>query len=447
MVVNYSGETFHRLAKAIMIQHSCEYEKALEILGSFSLDLICDNKIHHTQSQQAAFLTAINTGKRAFLGGVTFSMPDQVKCLLPWPGNKPLNQIARELGAKEEKPSGRLKSVRILFGSSENNDGGPAVRLCSSGWTGGFVPSHTKMMVANPVDFALGGVLAAGISVSAAFLFISGLKIDSLDKPRGISLWNPSLNWFDENAWGPKLQFLPKKIWVLGLGHLGQAYLWNLGLLPYKDKPLILLQDYDKLSEANLSAALLSTKNDLSRLKTRICSDWLNARGIQTQITERKFDENTKPVENEPRLALCGFDTALARRHLNRVGFDYVAESGLGGDISDFDTITLHTFPSSKEPQDLWKIDSENPVSEKVIGLLSKKSKNKCGVLEVAQKAISTSFVGAVASSLVISEILRGLHGGTKHEFIMLSLRDHKLKSISSGNYSTELAKNGFLTI
>jgi len=50
----------------------------------------------------------------------------------------------------------------------------------------------------------------------------------------GISLWRSDLHCLDDSAGGPGVTLLPNKFWLLGLGHLGQAYIWNIGLLPFK---------------------------------------------------------------------------------------------------------------------------------------------------------------------------------------------------------------------
>ena len=76
-------DTLNRLAKAIMVKHNVGYEEACAILGKMRLRLICDSSITRSVAMQAALLTAINTGKRAFHGGVFVSMPKHVPCLLP----------------------------------------------------------------------------------------------------------------------------------------------------------------------------------------------------------------------------------------------------------------------------------------------------------------------------------------------------------------------------
>ncbi len=48
---------------------------------------------------------------------------------------------------------------------------------------------------------------------------------------------------------------------------------------------------------------------------------------------------------------------------------------------------------------------------------------DRCGVTLLAGKAVGAPFVGAVAASLVIAEVLRLLHGGPLHQLIDLDLK------------------------
>ena len=159
-------------------------------------------------------------------------------------------------------------------------------------------------------------------------------------------------------------ELLPEKFWMLGLGHLGQAYLWNIAFLPYKDRSKItFLQDTDRMVKANWSAGLLCDDEKLlMNIKTRICSNWLEKKGFKTRIIEKKFDESTKrnDEDEEPLLAICGFDSAKSRVSLEMAGFDLIVEAAVGGTLSTFDCISLHTFPNSeKTPHEIWG-DIEN---------------------------------------------------------------------------------------
>src|ERR1051326_4479862 len=91
---------FDRLAKALMERRGVTYNKARTVLSSLRLGLIAGDDIYKSTSYQAALLTAINSGKRAFRGGVLLSLPPNVPLLLPWPGETALQSVAVQLGAR-----------------------------------------------------------------------------------------------------------------------------------------------------------------------------------------------------------------------------------------------------------------------------------------------------------------------------------------------------------
>jgi hypothetical protein len=92
-------ENYCRLARAVLERFGGSYAQAMETLRQFRLNLICGEEITRAASLQAALLTAVNTGKRAFLGGVSVEMPPHVELLLPWSGAGSLNEIVESLGA------------------------------------------------------------------------------------------------------------------------------------------------------------------------------------------------------------------------------------------------------------------------------------------------------------------------------------------------------------
>src|ERR1017187_9877430 len=91
---------FDRLAKAVMERHHVNYDEARKMLSNLRLGLVAGEQIRESAAHQAAVLTAINIGKRAFRGGVTLSLPPNVPLLLPWPGAESLESVAEALGAK-----------------------------------------------------------------------------------------------------------------------------------------------------------------------------------------------------------------------------------------------------------------------------------------------------------------------------------------------------------
>lgn len=445
---NLSEDNLNRLAKALMQRHSIDYPAALEMLGTFRLNLICTEKLRTSKAMQAALLTAINTGKRAFHGGVFVNMPKAVQCLLPWPGEGTLNQIVLSLGGTLSDAL-QTDDAETLFLGFPSSPYGKGYVLYCCGWRGGIVSSSIVPTFVPGPDFALGGVAAASIGVARCFLRVSGLYFAAEIEQQGISLWRPDLDWLLPEAEGPELEFLPTKFWMLGLGHLGQAYLWNFALLPYENPGGVefMLQDFDEAVSGNYAAGVLCEEANVGRKKTRICSDWLELRHFKTTMIERPFDALTKRSSNEPAIACCGFDKAEPRMILENAGFDLIVECGLGSDAYRFDRLILHTFPeASQKPHEIWKSTPEAQVDGKLVKAL--KQKGDCGIVAetLAKKAIASSFVGALAGSLVVAEILKGLHGGMRCEVIQAHLRHGGLPvvTLSKEDYQLRLARCGF---
>ena len=442
---NLNEDTLNRLVKAIMIKRSLGPNEALIFLSQLKLNLICDKTIAQSCALQAALLTAVNTGKRAFHGGVFVSMPHSVPCLLNWPGNQSLNQIVQGLGGN---PVGLAHSpwTHTLYFGQPSAPVPDSFQLVCSGWRGGVIPAHARFELPDEADFALGGVLAAAFGVGRGFLRLSGLSTRTLESPQGLSLWRPDLDWTSAEAQGPTLEVLPKNLWMLGLGHLGQAYLWSIGLLPYShsDEVRFVLQDFDRLVGGNYSSGLLCEEGNIGTHKTRVCADWVEARGFQTTLVERAFDANTKRTGDEPYIACCGFDAAEPRCLLESAGFELVVECALGADVDRFDRVILHTFPeASKAAAQIWADVPEAKLDRKLVDAF--KTEGDCGILAetLARKSIATAFVGAFAGALTAGELLRAFNGGVRCELIQAHMRhdSHPGVVVKSENYMNRVAR------
>jgi hypothetical protein len=440
---------FDRLAKAVMERHHVNYDEARKMLSNLRLGLIAGEHIRESAAHQAAVLTAINTGKRAFSGGVTLSLQPNVPLLLPWPGETTLQSAAERLGATVTNHVVDADHV-ITFDNANGNASG--LRVVCDGWRGGIIPPGDDTTFCPGPDFALGGILASGIAVAQTFLTASGINNRESVAPRGFSLWRPDQSWLSHEAVGPSIEMLPAKLWLLGLGHLGQAYAWTIGLLgcPSKQTITLYLQDYDLSESANWSAGLLCEGTNIGDMKTRITSRWLEQRGFATRIIERPFNENTCCGTGEPRVAMCGFDNAESRRLLELAGYDLIVDAALGGDVNRFDRIVLRTFPdASDKASEIYKSASREstPLAPELFDI----EKESCGILfeNLAGKAVSSSFVGATASAFAIAEVLKALHGGTRCGFINVHLRDLSEVAIAllDEQYQRRVAKNGFVNV
>ena len=175
--------------------------------------------------------------------------------------------------------------------------------------------------------------------------------------------------------------------------------------------------------------------------KTRAMAAWAKRRGFSSAIQERLFDARMSRRSEEPAAALCGLDNGLGRQALDRVGFDFIVEAGLGRGHRDFRSLRLHTLPGSRTAANIWRTQGEDqsvsdqPAYEK---MLKSGELDKCGVTLLAGKAVGAPFVGAVAACLAVSELLRLLHGGTVFELIDVDLKfpEHRLVVSNSMDFT-----------
>jgi hypothetical protein len=298
------------------------------------------------------------------------------------------------------------------------------------------------------------GGVAAAFAINETFLHLSGDTPSAGRRSVGLSLWDVSSNsdWLAVSEKDPKLRYLPSSLWLIGLGHLGQAYLWGLGLLPYADADGLdlLLQDNDIITPSTESTSIPSDSMMVGMRKSRAMAAWAELRGFRTAITERLFDDGTKRRPDEPAIALCGLDNATGRRALDKAGFEFVVEAGLGRGHKDFCSLLVHTLPGELSAAEIWSdADAANGVSEAAAyrKMLEEGSLDQCGVTLLAGKAVGAPFVGAVAATIVLAEVLRLLHEGPVNRLVDLNLTDpDHLRSVAQMRDLTSI-NPGFVSV
>lgn len=440
------AESLHRLVKeALDSGAAASLTEATTMFQSFrvgfSIAATEATEAHH----QAALLTGIALARRVFLGGVRVSGPLHAPLAIPLPLGATLGDAVETLGGLPGKENASEPLITI---------GGPPqlhtscfhIRTAWAGWRGGILPVHAEIAPAAAPVMALAPMLSAALAVNEAFLFTRGQNSAFGRRAVGLSLWDPSpeIQWLDSSEEEPELSYLPSRLWLIGLGHLGQAYLWALGLLPYCEASALtlILQDVDLITPSTESTSILTDANLVGQKKTRAMAAWAERRGFSTRIYERLFCADFLRQGDEPAVALCGLDNALGRRALDRVGFDLAIEAGLGRGYQDFRTMRLHTLPGPRPADAIWKAADKDENVEDRPGyqrLLSDGTLDRCGLTLLAGKGVGAPFVGATAACLALSEILRLLHGGTAHQVIDLDLQgiEHRSAVRHPGDFSS----------
>jgi hypothetical protein len=448
------ADTLHRLVKEALDSGSAaSLAEAEAMYRSFDLSFDIGETEARDPLHQAALLTGVALARRVFLGGVWVSGSLATPLAIPLPLGATLAEAIVTLGGRTRNQviSGPLVTIG---GDPKARSQGFHIRTVHAGWRGGILPAHSEMVPTDGPSMPLSPMLAAALAVNEAFFFARTGNAAAGRRPLGLSLWNPlsDVDWLTDTAGEPELRYLPARLWLMGLGHLGQAYMWGLGLLPYPDPGdlTLVLQDVDIITPSSESTSLLTTPALISQKKTRAMSAWAERRGFTTVICERLFDGNFTRRPDEPSVALCGLDNGLGRRALDRVGFDFVVEAGLGRGHRDFRTLRLHTLPAPRSAAEIWKTEDPGDHSEKCLAyqkMLGDGNLDRCGITLLAGKAVGAPFVGAVASCLVLSEVLRLLHGGAIHQVIDLDLQSVEHRSAIRHPYDFSRLNPGYVEV
>lgn len=428
-----SADSLHRLVKqAIDSGEAASVAEAEALFQGFRVSIMFTPDNASDPVEQATLLTAVALARRVFLGGVSVNGRLDATLTTPMPFGATLAEAVEALGGNVR--SGDSGSPSIVIGSRQARGDGFAVRTLAQGWRGGIVPAHADVELASGPANPLAGMLAAGLAVNEAFKHVNCAKAAGRAAV-GLSLWRlgAEVDWLEPDPSEPALTYLPSKLWLIGLGHLGQAYLWGLGMLQYASpgEVALVLQDVDDITASTESTSILSDSLMIGTKKTRATAAWAERCGFKASIQERLFAADFTRQADEPAIALCGLDNAMGRRALDQVGFDMIIEAGLGRGHRDFRTMRLHTLPGSRPTAEMWKkVASAEMVEDRpaYAKLMADGVLDRCGVTLLAGKAVGAPFVGAVAATLALSEILRLFHGGPVHRVIDLDLMgmDHR---------------------
>ena len=433
MTWNVTRDTLHRTAKLLLDSGKVRTpEEARTYLGSMVLQVAVGRDIGGDLAAQAALLTVVNAGHRAFLGGVRVLLEDDPPLAVPWGSALTASQAIEQFGGQV---TSRLDLTRPTLAIARPTEavGSPTLHVTHRGWVGGVVESPDALLEGGGI--APAGIVAAALGISEIFQREIGDPVPGR-RDVGVSLWRADLDWRAVNAVGPTLQYLPASLWLLGLGHLGQAYAWTLGMLPYtRPRDVLLgLVDYDQVVAGNTATQLLVSENHVGQRKARVVAAALEHLGFDTIIVERAFDANfrTDVTRYEPTIALVGFDSRNPRLLLGNDRFTWVVDGGLGTGPVEYLDIVVNTFPGPEDPAVAFSLGRPHATSlpstyqAEITSRVARgagEDAARCGLLDIAGVTIGAAFVGTFAASLVVADLLRLLHGGEPFAVVHVDLR------------------------
>jgi hypothetical protein len=91
-------------------------------------------------------------------------------------------------------------------------------------------------------------------------------------------------------------------------------------------------------------------------------------------------------------------------------------------DPEAFRSMSVHTFPSSRSPEEIWtrQIGQSDRSFENLPAYqaLKRGGLDRCGLAQLASRTVGVPIVGLIAACLVIAELLRRLNGGSAFELV-----------------------------
>lgn len=391
-----------RLTKLVVDKGGRSFEEGEDFFLEQKLVVHVDETVAATRAGQAAILTVVATASRCFLGGVEVRGGGKNEFLLNLPF-KNLGAAVHGHGARAV--SSPTFSIYIGVQAQSPHEG---VALYWDGWRAGVRTANEKVVFGSGNN-PLSGIVAAGLGVSQALSFVLGNRRAGRMN-WDINLWNP----LRPDEVGPSIVGLPKALWFIGLGNLGQAYLWCLGLLPFKNSGdlELVFQDFDFIKPENWITSILTTEDWVGKRKTRLVDEWARARGFTTRIYDFPLNKKFQVPNNEVYYALAGLDSIEARLFLEGCQFPFIVSAGLGATVDDFHHFGLEVFDDFFKPSRIFEnspgsMGNENDLLSLPAYAEGIDEKVPCGKLEIAKSSAAVPFVSIVAAALAVSQLLR----------------------------------------
>lgn len=397
---------------------------------TFNPVIIVDPREANDPMVQMCLLTAVNLVSRvkadstsAKLGAVNVCGVNSQNLAFNFPktnGCKLINAV-KFLGGTIKRREAIKDEMKILVGNAKNPvTSSDAIRCVFAGWRCGVLPSDSNQLQAKIPTIPIAPLYSAALATSECYRkHFEGYQ-NFGKQPSGISLWDleAGLGWASLNKDEPELRFLPKDVLIAGLGHLGQAYVWALSILPYPSGHCgtLGILDVDEASKSNLSTSMLTFPCDVGRKKTRIVSGWAELFGFRTLHIEGRIPDDLTPNVSH-RLTICGFDNIAVRRALESESPAMLLDGGLGRDSVTARRMTIKVIPPRCHNASIWREESNGDSPAR-----KPESSWNYGGCGYPPGTPAVPFSGVAASTILLSEILRRLHSGKRYTVIRHSL-------------------------
>lgn len=435
-----------RTLKALTDNSALNFQRAEEVIDATYVVIVANPTVILTAAGQAAALTAMVAASKTFRH-VTLVCPNDV----PLQGSPlkvvSLVQAAKLLGVLVAQEQSSNFTHAIFIGPGQVG----AVPFEVHCWWDGWLAGVRNRFDWEPVGASwhpIAGSFAAAQAVREVFAQVCG-KRGRITRSSSISLWEP-WSTIEQAESGPSEIHLVNNIALVGLGHLGQGFLWNLLLLPIQGDQ-ILIWDYQYTAEENIGTGVLTVPSDVGTRKTRVANRWLEAHGWKTALMEQKFTAGQKWSSESPSLVVSALDSPTPRRWILDADYPLMIDLGVGHGASDFEYGQLRMLPNGAT--DSWtNTEKQKSVEDMLRRPAYAQMADQCGAFALANSSVAVPYVGLAMGALAVSQLLR--HGAMRstRKVLQIELSAPDMASVggevpepagSLGSCSIELADRG----
>ena len=390
-----------RISKILVDNEKISFDEAQARLRALTLEIVVGPE-STSPAAHAAILTAVSVASRTFVGGVrvTGAVDGCLNSALPLRAET----LAEAVGLVGASDFNSAASRKILVGMNGISEAAWYVSPWWNGWRAGTTKSGEARWDAgdNPLPGIAAGALAVGVAFEAE-------RKRSVEFQGEVDLWP-----IGAGQKAPRFDdvFLPGALWLVGLGNLGQAFLWTLSALPFGNPGdvSLVLQDRDTVTEENWATSVLVKDETYGSLKTKVAEDWASAKCFDARRIDRHLSARDRLDDDDPRLALSGVDKVEARRLMAEVGFDCIVDAGLGRTASDFDRYRVTVFDRTRPIDKHFAGQEDGPVGQDPpTGDAYRRLEAEigpCGAVEIGGASVAAPYVSALAAAIAISRVI-----------------------------------------